>query len=189
MPTPVTPKGRRTRRQLLDAGEAVVDRGGLADLSVGAVTAEAGLAKGTFYVHFNDRAEFVAALRKRFYAEVEDALLASVAGVEPGRGFLLAVIESYLNVCLAHRGVKALILEARPTADDASLTELTTRFTAFAEPSLTALALTPADLHARFILALMAEAVAFEVASGKRDPAARGALSTWIRAASTPPAP
>jgi len=45
-----TPAGQRTREALLDAGTAVAGRYGLAGLSVNRVVAEAGVAKGTFYV-------------------------------------------------------------------------------------------------------------------------------------------
>ena len=48
----VTPAGQRTREALLDAGAVVAERDGLAGLSVSAVAEAAGVAKGTFYVHF-----------------------------------------------------------------------------------------------------------------------------------------
>ena len=44
------------REALLDAGAALAEEHGLAGVSVNMVVARAGVAKGTFYVHFKDRA-------------------------------------------------------------------------------------------------------------------------------------
>ena len=42
----------QTREALLDAGVALAEEHGLAGVSVNMVVARAGVAKGTFYVHF-----------------------------------------------------------------------------------------------------------------------------------------
>ncbi|MCW2994194.1 MAG: putative HTH-type transcriptional regulator, partial [Conexibacter sp.] len=73
-----------TAEALLDAGIAVAEEHGLAGLSVNRVVAEAGLAKGTFYVHFVDRDAFVDALHARFHAQVDVAVGAAVEGIPPG---------------------------------------------------------------------------------------------------------
>src|SRR3954453_22184741 len=111
--TAVTPAGQRTREALLDAGVAVAEEHGLSGLSVNRVVAAAGVAKGTFYVHFTDRDEFVDALHARFHARVEAAVAAATEGVPPGAERLRRGVEAYLDVCLTDRAVKALALEAR----------------------------------------------------------------------------
>src|SRR5665213_1603615 len=73
-----------TYEMLLDAGVAVAEREGLGGLSVNRVVAEAGVAKGTFYVHFADREAFVDALHARFHERVREAVARATAGVEPG---------------------------------------------------------------------------------------------------------
>jgi TetR/AcrR family transcriptional repressor of nem operon len=103
----------QTREALLDAGAALAERHGLAGVSVNMVVAQAGVAKGTFYVHFKDRAAFVDAMHSRFHARVQAAVDQAVAGVPPGAGRLFRAAETYLDVSLANRGVKALSLEAR----------------------------------------------------------------------------
>lgn len=108
-----TPAGARTRDALLDAGTVIAERHGLGGLSVNQVVAEAGVAKGTFYVHFDDRDAFVDALHARFHARVQEAVARAVDGVPPGAERLLRAAEAYLDLCLADRGVKALTLEAR----------------------------------------------------------------------------
>ncbi|MGX6447503.1 TetR/AcrR family transcriptional regulator, partial [Patulibacter sp. S7RM1-6] len=48
----VSTRGRRTRRRLLDAAEAVFAEFGYPDASVVKITEAAGVAQGTFYVYF-----------------------------------------------------------------------------------------------------------------------------------------
>src|ERR1700676_3254454 len=85
--TPAMAEGTRmsgalqTREALLDAGAALAEEHGLAGVSVSMVVARAGVAKGTFYVHFKDRAEFVDAMHARFHARAEAAITDAVAGL------------------------------------------------------------------------------------------------------------
>ena len=79
-----TAAGARTRQALLDAGVAVAEAQGLAGLSVNRVVAEAGVAKGTFYVHFEDRNAFVDALHARFHDRVEEKVGEATAGMPLG---------------------------------------------------------------------------------------------------------
>ena len=77
--------GRSTHDSLLDAGVAIAEEHGLAGLSVNRVVAAAGVAKGTFYVHFDTREEFVDALHARFHARVQAAVREATEGLPPGR--------------------------------------------------------------------------------------------------------
>src|ERR1700683_4295885 len=74
----------QTREALLDAGAALAEEHGLAGVSVNMVVARAGVAKGTFYVHFKDRAAFVDAMHARFHASVQEAMAKAIAGMPPG---------------------------------------------------------------------------------------------------------
>ena len=69
----------QTRQGLLDAGASLVEEHGLAGLSVNMVVARAGVAKGTFYVHFKDRSAFVDAMHERFHASVQEAMAEAIA--------------------------------------------------------------------------------------------------------------
>lgn len=55
-------KRRRTRRRLLRAGLARLAEQGLSGISAGGIASAAGVATGTFYNHFSNVDEFVAAL-------------------------------------------------------------------------------------------------------------------------------
>lgn len=178
---PPTEHGRRTREALLDAGVTIAEQTGLAGLSVNAVVAKAGLAKGTFYVHFSDRDAFVDALHQRFYAGVNDAVAAATAGLPPGSERLVAGIGAYLDACLASRGVKALLLETR--ADGSLTTTIGERhelFAALTAPNLEAMGRRDSKVAARLLVAATSEAALLELEHGRRLPGARRALADLV---------
>jgi TetR/AcrR family transcriptional regulator, transcriptional repressor for nem operon len=178
---PVTPKGRRTREHLLEAGERVAEQDGLAGLSVAAVAQRAGVAKGTFYLYFPDREAFVDALHQRFYSKVSARLAAAVQGLEPGRGLLLAAIDAYLDACLANRAVKALVFETRSQSNlTTTIEDREALFARLAGPSMRALGMTPAPTAARLVVALTSEAALIEMEAGRRVPGARKTIRTLL---------
>ncbi len=177
----MTPKGRRTREALLEAGAAVAEESGLAGLSVAAVTARAGVAKGTFYVYFGDREAFIDALHQRFYAQVNDAVTAAAAGLQPGAELLLATVDAYLDVCLANRGVKALVLETRAQSElTTTMEEREERFATLARPSLKAIGAPSPAVSARLLVAMISEAALIELEAGHRVKAARQTLHAFV---------
>jgi AcrR family transcriptional regulator len=114
-----------TRDQLIAAGLSLAERTGLAGMSVNQIVAEAGVAKGTFFHHFRDRSEFLVVLHNEFHDRVFAEIEQAVAGMSPGRDRLIAAAYAYLDECLRHRGIRALLLEAR--ADHAILTAIAAR--------------------------------------------------------------
>jgi AcrR family transcriptional regulator len=171
----------RTREALLDAGVAVAEEFGLAGLSVNRVVAKAGVAKGTFYVHFSDRDAFVDALHERFHARVQEAVTAATADVPPGAERIARGAEAYLDVCLTNPAVKALALEARsdPTLLS-SMHERHDRFAATAIPSFKAMGWPDARAAAQLLAAMTAEIAIRELDAGRRLPAARRALRRFL---------
>jgi AcrR family transcriptional regulator len=178
-----TPAGLRTRDALLDAGTVIAERHGLGGLSVNQVVAEAGVAKGTFYVHFEDREAFVDALHARFHARVQEAVAAATADIPPGAERLLRGADAYLDLCLADRGVKALTLEARAggTLGDA-MAERVDRFTRTAAPSFRAMGWADASASAQLFTAMTSEISGREFEAGRRLPAPRRALRRFLGA-------
>jgi AcrR family transcriptional regulator len=175
--------GERTREALLDAGVAVAEEHGLAGLSVNRVVAAAGVAKGTFYVHFADRAAFVDALHERFHERVREAVAVAIDGVQPGSERLARGAEAYLDVCLADRAVKALSLEARSDPDlSEGMAKRHERFAATAVPSFKAMAWPDPTASAQLFAAMTAEIGVRELEAGRRLPAARRALRRFLAA-------
>jgi TetR/AcrR family transcriptional regulator, transcriptional repressor for nem operon len=159
----------------------VAERHGLAGLSVNRVVAEAGLAKGTFYVRFADRDAFVDALHARFHDAVDAAVAAAVADVPAGAGRLVAGAEAYLDVCLRDRAVKALALEAR--SDPALSSMMATRhgrFAAIAAPSFKTMGWPDPTAAAQLLSAMVSEIAIRELDAGRRLPAQRRALRRYL---------
>jgi TetR/AcrR family transcriptional repressor of nem operon len=178
----------RTLELLLEAGAEVAAAEGLSGLSVNRVVAAAGVAKGTFYVHFADREAFVDALHERFHARVQEAVAAATAATEPGAERIWRGAEAYLDVCLEYPAIKALALEARTEgALTASMAERHERFTAAAVPSFRAMGWPDARAASQLLAAMTAEIAIRELDAGRRLPAARRALQRFLGADSDTP--
>jgi len=178
---PAAPVRHRTSEALLDAGVAVAERYGLAGLSVNRVVAEAGLAKGTFYVHFKDREAFVDALHARFHARVAEAVAIATAEMPDGAEKLVRGAEAYLDVCLEDRAVKALAHEAR--SDPALTGSMSARHelaAAASIPSFRAMKWGDAPTAAQLFAALTAEIALREMEAGRRLPGARRTLRRFL---------
>ena len=171
----------RTLELLLDAGAEVAAREGLSGLSVNRVVAAAGVAKGTFYVHFADREAFVDALHARFHERVRAAAAAASASTEPGAERLWRAAEAYLDVSLEHPAIKALVLEARGEgALTASMEARREALAATAAPSFKAMGWPDARAAAQLLGAMAAEIAITELEAGRRVPAARRALRRYL---------
>lgn len=170
-----------TRERLLDGGVSVAERYGLTGLSVNRVVAEAGVAKGTFYVHFSDRSAFVDALHARFHARVSDAVASAAQGLPEGAERIVRSAEAYLDVCLEDRAVKALAVEAR--SDPALTTSMSARHERFADaavPSFKAMGWGDAPTAAQLFAAMTAEVAVRELEAGKALAAARRTLRRFL---------
>jgi TetR/AcrR family transcriptional regulator, transcriptional repressor for nem operon len=171
----------QTREALLDAGAALAEEHGLASVSVNMVVARAGVAKGTFYVHFKDRAAFVDAMHARFHARVEVVVSEAIAGLPPGAERLFRGSEAYLDVSLANRGVKALSLEARSDpAAQGSMDARRDRLAAAGVADLEAMGWDDAQEAARLLGAMTREISILEFDAGHRLPAPRRALKRFL---------
>src|SRR5690242_2814178 len=102
-----------THDKLIDAALRLADDRPLTQISVDDIVREAGVAKGTFYVHFPDRGQFLAAVTRRFHRSMFAAMSASVADLAPGRDRLVAGALAYLDGCHEQLGVKSILIEAR----------------------------------------------------------------------------
>jgi TetR/AcrR family transcriptional regulator, transcriptional repressor for nem operon len=171
----------QTREALLDAGVALAEEHGLAGVSVNMVVARAGVAKGTFYVHFKDRAAFVDAMHARFHERVQVAVDQAVAGLPPGARRLSRAAEAYLDVSLANRGVKALSLETRSDpAMQGSMEARRERLAATSVADVEAMGWDDAEAAAQLLAAMTREISVLEFDAGRRLPAPRRALKRFL---------
>ena len=170
-----------TREALLDAGLEVAEEYGLSGMSVNRVVAAAGVAKGTFYVHFADRDAFLNALHRRYTEQSGAAVAAAMAGHRPGWRRLRQMIEAYFESSMQHRGVKALALEARNAPGVAAKVHArNAAFAQLAEPDLKAMGWADPHAAARLVVAMAGELMMAEMTAGEPDEAGRTALWTTL---------
>jgi len=173
----------RMREALLDAGLRVAERTGLGWLTLDLVVAEAKVAKGSLLHHFRDRAGYLLALHRRFHERVLDEIEEASKGLPPGRERLLIGATTYLDACLQHRGIRALLLEAR--AEPQIAAEVLARNAQIARrvvPDVRALGWPDPPETARLWVAMVAEAALVEFAAGGKRAAVRRALTHFLDA-------
>ena len=147
-------------------------------LSVNLLVEEAGVSKGTFFHHFGDRSSYVIELHREFHDRLFEQMRAAMRGHEPGADRLDAIARTYLDTCLQHRGVRALLLEAR--ADPQVAEEILARNSASAAEVLDdfrALGWPDPQQTARLWVGLVAEVALLEHAASHRDAKLRRALT------------
>jgi TetR/AcrR family transcriptional regulator, transcriptional repressor for nem operon len=170
-----------TREQIVDAGLRLAERTGLTGLSVNLVVDEAGVAKGTFFHHFTDRAGFLVALHQQFHDRLFVDILAAVAELAPGSARLLAATGAYLDNCLRHRGIRALLLEARaePAIAEA-IAERNRQATELLTPDFAVMGWAHPAGGAALWNGLVVEAALLELAAGQRQDPIRNALAQFL---------
>ena len=180
----MTPKGERAREALLEAGVTVVSEAGLAGMTVAAVTSQAGLAKGTFYLYFADRAAFIDALHQRFYQRVSEAVIAAAGHLPDGLEKQLVAIDAYLDVCLENLAVKALVLETRSQPGlTTTFEEREEVFAQLSEPNYRAMGAPSPRVAARLSVAMTSETALIELEAERKVPSARRTLRRFVEGA------
>ena len=165
------------RNALLDAGQRLLSTADLARISVNAIVAEAGMAKGSFYQHWPSRDQYVRALHARFHDQLEGSIAAAMADLPPGPDRLEAGMNTYLDGCLAEPATKALLVQSRTEAGLSDLVAARNNSAAtLIMPDLLALGWTPPDPIAALLVAATAEIALVELDAGHRDNALRRGL-------------
>jgi TetR/AcrR family transcriptional repressor of nem operon len=168
-----------TRRELLDAAVEVLRGTDLLDeVSVARVTRHAGVAKGTFYVHFSDHDAFVLELHSRFHDRVFRQVATEASGLAPGSVRLRARLEAFLDACRAAAGTRSLFLEAHrtPALSQANDERWGEASAALAEDLSYGGCQAFVHERARLIVACVTEVARCELRSGRRETAMRDAL-------------
>jgi len=170
-----------TRDALLQAGLQLAEQRGLASMSINDIVAEANVAKGTFYVHFHDRAAYLVALHQWFHDGIEENVLRAVQDLKPGLERLKVGTVVYLDSCLQAKAVKALLLEARSEAPIAEeVQRRNADFTALAREDFEAMGWPHAEINARLFVVMSAETALIELEMGKASSTARAALFDFL---------
>ncbi|HET8847098.1 MAG TPA: TetR/AcrR family transcriptional regulator [Ktedonobacteraceae bacterium] len=170
-----------TRQALIEAGFALASLESLNRITVDAIVKQAGVAKGTFYVHFTDRAAFLLALHAHFHKQLRSCIQQAMEGLPPGASRLRKGAEAYLDECLKKRAVKALLLEARSEAPIVEAAQERNReFARIAHDDFQVLGWPDASSCARLFVVLVAEVALVEIETGQNE-ALRQALWSFAR--------
>ena len=170
-----------TRTALLDAGLRLAENSSLSRLSVNRVVQEAGVAKGTFYVHFADRNDYLAALHGRFHETLNEEIDTAIAGMPDGRANLQRGTEAYLDGCLQRQALKALLIEARiDPAVAAAVRERNQAYYANVADDLAAMGWPEPMLAARLFVTMVSEAALLELEQGQMVTAVRQVLWQFL---------
>jgi AcrR family transcriptional regulator len=95
----------------LDAARDVFAKRGYARATVDDIVAEAGVARGTFYLYFDDKRDAFAELVQRFASQIT-AVIVRIATDDPGRPVADQVLENtraILRLCLAERSMTKIL--------------------------------------------------------------------------------
>lgn len=99
------------RQQILDAARDVFAKRGYARATVDDITAEAGVARGTFYLYFDDKRQAFAELVDRFAGQIT-GVIQRIATDDPERPVSFQVLENtraILRLCLAERSMTKIL--------------------------------------------------------------------------------
>ncbi len=169
-----------TRLELLASAARIADREGITALSVEAITKDAGHAKGTFYIHFEDRSDLLVELHRRFhdelFAHIERITDAEAHGPTRARSLMTV----FLDGCRNQIGVRSMLFQAR---HEPVIAELARQRNDEAARSLAAdlKGATPTPTEtARLLVAATIEVAIQELTLGRRLPRLRTALLAMV---------
>lgn len=105
---PRTKPPEERRAELMDAALKLFLEKGVGPTTIEQITAGAGVAKGTFYLHFSSKEDVLDALRERFVRDllqgIESAVARRAQDDWPGRleAWVKAAVEGYLDALRLH---------------------------------------------------------------------------------------
>jgi len=113
---PRTKPPEQRREELMDAAERLFIGSGIRATSIDAIVAAAGVAKGTFYLHFATKDDVVVALIARYAERYGLALSAAVAACAPGDwpGRLTAWVDAAVLGLLAGGDLAETVFHQHP---------------------------------------------------------------------------
>ncbi len=114
-------KGEITRQAILLAAEKVIGQHGINHASISEITREAGVALGTFYVHFASKAELVEGYVKFVNRKMRCEIQRSTANILDRRDAERVGVIVFFNFVLRHRKVYRIIPEFEMIDKEVSL--------------------------------------------------------------------
>lgn len=169
-----------TRLELLNAATELAAAKGIDALTVSAITSAAGHAKGTFYVHFDDRTELIVELHRQFHDDLFASIEQRTSRLAPGQDRARARIESFLDGCRARPVVRAMLFGSRALPEIIEQVEnRNTQAASSLADDLRASTTHPGETAQLLVIATI-EVARQELSKGRRLPRLRSALFELI---------
>lgn len=111
--TPKTARGRRTLRKILDAAELEFGARGFHEASVASITANAGVAQGTFYIYFDSKERLFGALVADLGRRLRSYLHEAVAGAESRTEVERRGLEAFIGFVREHGNLYRIVMESQ----------------------------------------------------------------------------
>ena len=116
---PLTGRGQRTRRRLLEAAEEVFSRLGYHDASIVKITERAGVAQGTFYLYFRTKAQVFEELVDDLNNRVRRAMTARASAAPSRIDAERAGLVGFLEFTAEHPGLYRIMRQAELVSPEA----------------------------------------------------------------------
>lgn len=117
---PIT-KGERTRKAIFRAAETVFGRHGISRANIGEITRAAGVAQGTFYVHFESKADLVEGFVKYINHEMRREIQRFAGRMDDRRDMERVGILTFLRFIREHRQVYRVVPECEMISRNVAL--------------------------------------------------------------------
>jgi len=112
-------RNQAVRQRLFDAAARIVGERGYAEASVARITAEAGVAQGTFYNHFASRQALLDSLLPELGQQMAHAIQSRTAMVRPEKLRELARFQAFFDYLSENPGFLRILNEAEFAAPEA----------------------------------------------------------------------
>jgi AcrR family transcriptional regulator len=104
-------KGGKTRQAILRAAEKVIGQRGINRANISEITREAGVAQGTFYVHFKSKADLIDGFVRYINHAMRQEVERVVSGVQDRRDAERVGILTFLKFLRQHREIYRVVPE------------------------------------------------------------------------------
>ena len=117
---PVT-RGQKTRHALFQAAEKVISRHGINHASISEITREAGVAQGTFYIHFKSKGDLVEGFVRYINRKLRREIQRFVTGIKDRRDAEWIGMLAFYNFLVRHRSIYRIVPEFEIIGHDLGL--------------------------------------------------------------------
>ena len=104
-------KGEKTRQSLFQAAERVLGRLGISRANISEITREAGVAQGTFYIHFGSKRDLIEGLVKYINHQLRRELKRATSGIRDRRDIERVGILAFFTFLRRHRKIYRVVPE------------------------------------------------------------------------------